>query len=96
MVRDLPQTARGLFSYFTRHLTAANLLLVIMLVLGAAAIMSPIAIAPVANANAASGTPSTLNAVKMSNTRSVNNATRFIVWATSGRIRIDARRWPNR
>lgn len=38
MVRALPQTARGLFSYFTRHRTAANLLLVIMLVLGAAAI----------------------------------------------------------
>ncbi|MEX0302832.1 MAG: hypothetical protein AB3N24_10445, partial [Leisingera sp.] len=37
MVRDLPQSARGLFSYFTRHRTAANLLLVIMLVLGAAA-----------------------------------------------------------
>ena len=37
MVRRLPRPARGLFSYFTRHRTAANLLLVIMLVLGAAA-----------------------------------------------------------
>ncbi|WP_291737479.1 efflux RND transporter permease subunit, partial [Leisingera sp. F5] len=37
MVRKLPRPARGLFSYFTRHRTAANLLLVIMLVLGAAA-----------------------------------------------------------
>ncbi|MDC0658462.1 efflux RND transporter permease subunit [Leisingera sp. SS27] len=37
MARRLPRQARGLFSYFTRHRTAANLLLVIMLVLGAAA-----------------------------------------------------------
>lgn len=37
MVRDLPHSARGLFSYFTRHRTAANLLLLIMLVLGAMA-----------------------------------------------------------
>ncbi|MBY6056201.1 efflux RND transporter permease subunit [Leisingera daeponensis] len=37
MVRELPRQARGLFGYFTRHRTAANLLLVIMLVLGAAA-----------------------------------------------------------
>lgn len=38
MVRDLPHTARGLFSYFTRHRTAANLMLVLMLVLGGMAI----------------------------------------------------------
>ncbi|SDE25141.1 efflux RND transporter permease subunit [Ruegeria marina] len=38
MVRDIPQAAGGLLSYFTRHRTAANLLLVILLVLGAAAI----------------------------------------------------------
>ena len=38
MVRDLPRSAGGLLSYFTRHRTAANLLLVILLVLGAAAI----------------------------------------------------------
>ncbi|OED46253.1 acriflavine resistance protein B [Rhodobacteraceae bacterium (ex Bugula neritina AB1)] len=37
MARKLPRPARGLFSYFTRHRTAANLLLLIMLVLGAAA-----------------------------------------------------------
>ena len=38
MARALPKAAGGLFSYFTRHRTAANLLLVILLVLGAAAI----------------------------------------------------------
>ncbi|MBE1285744.1 MAG: AcrB/AcrD/AcrF family protein [Rhodobacteraceae bacterium] len=38
MMRDLPRSAGGLLSYFTRHRTAANLLLVILLVLGAAAI----------------------------------------------------------
>ena len=38
MVRDIPRAAGGLLSYFTRHRTAANLLLVILLVLGVAAI----------------------------------------------------------
>ncbi|MDK3017240.1 efflux RND transporter permease subunit [Pseudodonghicola flavimaris] len=38
MVRDLSDRAGGLLSYFTRHRTAANLLLVILLMLGAAAI----------------------------------------------------------
>lgn len=38
MMRDLPRGAGGLLSYFTRHRTAANLLLVILLILGAAAI----------------------------------------------------------
>ncbi|TLP69137.1 efflux RND transporter permease subunit [Parasedimentitalea maritima] len=38
MIRDLPKSAGGLLSYFTRHRTAANLLLVILLVLGIAAI----------------------------------------------------------
>lgn len=38
MIRDLPRSAGGLLSYFTRHRTAANLLLVILLVSGAAAI----------------------------------------------------------
>jgi len=38
MIRDIPRTAGGLLSYFTRHRTAANLLLVVLLVLGAAAI----------------------------------------------------------
>ncbi|TDE39778.1 efflux RND transporter permease subunit [Antarcticimicrobium sediminis] len=38
MARDLPLRAGGLLSYFTRHKTAANLLLVLLLVLGAAAI----------------------------------------------------------
>ena len=38
MVRDLSDRAGGLLSYFTRHRTAANLLLMILLVLGAAAI----------------------------------------------------------
>lgn len=37
-MRDIPGKAVGLISYFTRHRTAANLLLVLMLVLGAAAI----------------------------------------------------------
>ncbi len=38
MSRDLPEPAQGILSYFTRHKTAANLLLVILLALGAAAI----------------------------------------------------------
>ena len=38
MVRDIPRAAGGLLSYFTRHRTAANLLLVVLLVLGAVAI----------------------------------------------------------
>ncbi|MCA0871806.1 efflux RND transporter permease subunit [Seohaeicola saemankumensis] len=38
MIRELPKGAGGLLSYFTRHRTAANLLLVVLLVLGAAAI----------------------------------------------------------
>ncbi|MBO9451007.1 efflux RND transporter permease subunit [Tropicibacter sp. R16_0] len=38
MAREIPEVASGLFSYFTRHRTAANLLLVVLLVLGAAAI----------------------------------------------------------
>ncbi len=37
MARDIPEAAGGLLSYFTRHRTVANLLLVMMLVLGAAA-----------------------------------------------------------
>lgn len=37
-MRDLPAPGSGLLSYFTRHRTAANLLLVVLLVLGAAAI----------------------------------------------------------
>nr|WP_309502955.1 efflux RND transporter permease subunit [uncultured Roseovarius sp.] len=37
MTRALPSAAGGLLSYFTRHRTAANLLLVVMLVLGLAA-----------------------------------------------------------
>ncbi|MCY4288719.1 MAG: efflux RND transporter permease subunit [Aestuariivita sp.] len=37
MVRSVPLAPGGLFSYFTRHPTAANLLLVVMLVLGLAA-----------------------------------------------------------
>lgn len=36
-MRQLPQSAGGILSYFTRHGTAANLLLVIMMVLGLAA-----------------------------------------------------------
>ncbi|MFT7595913.1 MAG: multidrug efflux pump subunit AcrB, partial [Paracoccaceae bacterium] len=38
MMRDIPRAAGGVLSYFTRHKTAANLLLVVLLVLGAAAI----------------------------------------------------------
>lgn len=38
MAREIPRAAGGLLSYFTRHRTAANLLLVVLLVLGAAAI----------------------------------------------------------
>ena len=34
VVRDIPKAAGGLLSYFTRHKTAANLLLVLMLVAG--------------------------------------------------------------
>ena len=34
MARAIPQAAGGLLSYFTRHRTAANLLLIILLVLG--------------------------------------------------------------
>lgn len=34
MARDIPQAAGGLLSYFTRHRTAANLLLVVMVVAG--------------------------------------------------------------
>ncbi len=37
MVRDIPRTASGILSYFTRHRTVANLLLVLMLVAGFAA-----------------------------------------------------------
>ena len=37
MMRDIPRAAGGLLSYFTRHRTAANLLLLVLLVLGAAA-----------------------------------------------------------
>lgn len=38
MNRPIPQAAGGLLSYFTRHRTAANLLLVVLLVLGMAAV----------------------------------------------------------
>ncbi|WP_171211731.1 efflux RND transporter permease subunit [Ruegeria sp. HKCCA5426] len=38
MMRDIPGAAGGVLSYFTRHRTVANLLLLVMLVLGAAAI----------------------------------------------------------
>ncbi|WP_323784805.1 efflux RND transporter permease subunit [Thalassovita sp.] len=38
MVRAIPQAAGGILSYFTRHRTAANLLLVVLLVLGMAAV----------------------------------------------------------
>ena len=38
MARALPPAAGGILSYFTRHRTAANLLLAVLLVLGAAAI----------------------------------------------------------
>ena len=34
MVRDLPKTAGGILSYFTRHRTLANLLLVVLIVAG--------------------------------------------------------------
>ena len=34
MVRDIPQAAGGILSYFTRHRTAANLLLVVLMVAG--------------------------------------------------------------
>ncbi|MDK3072246.1 efflux RND transporter permease subunit [Sedimentitalea sp. JM2-8] len=37
-MRDIPDTAGGVLSYFTRHRTAANLLLMVMLVLGVAAV----------------------------------------------------------
>ena len=38
MMREIPGAAGGILSYFTRHKTVANLLLLVMLVLGAAAI----------------------------------------------------------
>ena len=38
MARAIPKTAGGILSYFTRHRTVANLLLLVMLVMGAAAI----------------------------------------------------------
>lgn len=38
MIREVPRGAGGILSYFTRHRTAANLVLLIMLVLGAAAL----------------------------------------------------------
>ncbi|XDA99294.1 efflux RND transporter permease subunit [Sulfitobacter sp. LCG007] len=38
MARRLPESAGGLLSYFTRHRTAANLLFVLMLIAGAAAV----------------------------------------------------------
>ncbi|CUK00390.1 Multidrug transporter MdtC [Ruegeria denitrificans] len=38
MMRDIPGAAGGILSYFTRHRTVANLLLLVMMVLGAAAI----------------------------------------------------------
>ncbi len=38
MARNIPGAASGLLSYFTRHRTAANLLLVVLVVLGAASI----------------------------------------------------------
>ncbi|WP_425043206.1 efflux RND transporter permease subunit [Primorskyibacter sp. S87] len=37
MIREIPSAAKGILSYFTRHRTAANLLLLVLLVLGAAA-----------------------------------------------------------
>ena len=37
-MRDIPTAAGGILSYFTRHRTAANLLLVVLMVLGLAAI----------------------------------------------------------
>ncbi len=38
MMREIPSTAGGILSYFTRHRTAANLLLVVLVVLGTASI----------------------------------------------------------
>ena len=38
MVRDLPDSAGGILSYFTRHKTLANLLLVVLLMAGAVAL----------------------------------------------------------
>ncbi len=38
MIREIPGTASGILSYFARHRTLANLLLLVMLVLGAASI----------------------------------------------------------
>ncbi len=38
MIREIPGAASGVLSYFTRHRTIANLLLLVMLVLGAASI----------------------------------------------------------
>ncbi|WP_319826192.1 efflux RND transporter permease subunit [Thalassovita sp.] len=38
MIRRIPPSAGGILSYFTRHRTAANLLLVVLLVLGIAAV----------------------------------------------------------
>ncbi|MDX1781570.1 MAG: efflux RND transporter permease subunit, partial [Thalassovita sp.] len=38
MVRDIPRAAGGILSYFTRHRTVANLLLVVLLVLGLSAL----------------------------------------------------------
>ncbi len=38
MPRDIPRAAGGVLSYFTRHRTIANLLLIVLLVLGAATI----------------------------------------------------------
>ena len=38
MPRDIPRAAGGMLSYFTRHRTVANLLLIVLLVLGFAAI----------------------------------------------------------
>ncbi|MDQ7071951.1 MAG: efflux RND transporter permease subunit [Rhodobacterales bacterium] len=38
MTRDIPKSAGGILSYFTRHSTAANLLLVVLIVLGLAAV----------------------------------------------------------
>ena len=38
MARGVPLAAGGLLSYFTRHKTAANLLLVVLIVLGMAAL----------------------------------------------------------
>lgn len=38
MVREIPSAAGGILSYFTRHKTVANLLLVVLLVLGMAVV----------------------------------------------------------